>query len=163
MALSACGASGGSGAPAGQGVSASSHTLAPGMYFNPVPTCSALDSTELQGLLGGTAPASARPTTGNHGELKSCTWAGGSGASSNVLLSLEFGVSPIECSQLAPARGVSVIPGVGKTAYYENGLLTAWNDGLEVQLQVASSSPPEQLPTLMSTDVNTVFARMGAF
>jgi hypothetical protein len=58
---------------------------------------------------------------------------------------------------------VSVIPGVGKTAYYENGLLTAWNDGLEVQLQVASSSPPEQLPTLMSTDVNTVFARMGAF
>jgi hypothetical protein len=133
------------------------------MYFNPVPTCSALGTTELQGLLGGTGPTTERPAAGDHSDLKSCTWTGGAGASSNVLLTLEFGVSPIECSQLGAAPGVSVMPGVGKTAYYENGLLTAWNDGLEVELRVASSSPPEQLPTLMSTDVNTIFARMGAF
>ena len=132
------------------------------MYFNPVPTCSALDSTELQGLLGGTAPTGARPATANQGEFKSCSWTGGAGSSSDVLLSLGFGVSPIECSQLKPAPGVRAMPGVGQFAYYENGRLTAWNNGLEVVLQVASQAPLEQLPTLMSTDVNTVFARMGA-
>jgi hypothetical protein len=133
------------------------------MYFNPVPTCSALDSTEVQGLLGGTGPTSARPTTSDQGDFKSCTWTAGAGSSPNVLLSLDFGVSPIECSQLQAGTGVRVMSGVGKTAYYRNGLLTAWSNGLEVVLQVASSSQPEQLPTLMSTDVNTVFARMGAF
>jgi hypothetical protein len=132
------------------------------MYFNPVPTCSALNSTELQGLLGGARPTTARPATGNQGELKSCTWTAGAYGSPSVLLSFEFGVSPIECSQLAAAPGVSTMPGVGTIAYYQNGVLTAWNNGLEVHLQVASPAPPQQLPKLMSTDVTTIFARMGA-
>lgn len=96
------------------------------------------------------------------GEFKSCTWTAGTGATSNALLSLGFEVPSIECSQLEPAPGVSAMPGVGSFAYYQNGRLTAWKDGLEVLLQVASPAPPEQLGTLMSTDVNSVFARMGA-
>jgi hypothetical protein len=132
------------------------------MYFNPVPVCSTLDATQLQGLLGGTGPTGASPASANQGEVKSCTWTAGAGGPSKVLLSLDFRVSPIECSQMEPAPGVSALPGVGQIAYYQHGLLTAWSNGLEVLLQVASPASPEQLQTVMSTDVNAVFARMGA-
>ncbi len=162
MALSACGATAGTGPAASGLASSSSGTLAPSTYFNPVPTCSVLHDAELQALMGGTQPTSARPAMADQGELKTCTWTAGAEAYSSVRLSLEFQVPAIECSQTEPGAGVTAMPEVGNIAYYQNGLLTSWDHGLEVLLQVVSPVPSDQLPALMSADVNDVFARMGA-